>query len=322
MPSYTFVSTANAFVLRGAVPVFVDVRPETLCIDERLIEAAITPRTRVICVVHYAGVPCEMDAIMDVAQRHNLVVIEDAAQAYLSQYKGRFLGSIGHLGCFSFHYTKNVIAGEGGALCINDARFTHRAHVVWEKGTNRFDFLQGKVDKYCWVDIGSSFVPNECMSAFLCAQLDEGARINAKRLRICNVYRELLEPLAQRAGITMLPSAPEGNGHLFWMLFASEAERVAFQKALAASQVQSFSHYLALHASPAGQQYGRTAEGAALPHTDRASVCLARLPLWNAMSWQHVYKVVAAVHAALGASGNEAQLRDQVRERFLPEDEN
>src|SRR3990172_1791474 len=191
LPSYTFVSTANAFVLRGAVPVFVDIRPDTLNIDEKLIEAALTPKTKVIVPVHYAGVPCEMDVIMDIAQRHQLLVVEDAAQALLSMYKGRALGTIGHFGCLSFHETKNIISGEGGALLVNDTRFVERAEIIREKGTNRSQFFRGEVDKYTWVDIGSSYLPSELVSAFLYAQLEHADKIVAVRSRIAGRYLSL-----------------------------------------------------------------------------------------------------------------------------------
>jgi dTDP-4-amino-4,6-dideoxygalactose transaminase len=314
IPSYTFVSTANCFALRGATLVYVDVRADTLNIDETKIEAAITSRTKAICVVHYAGLPCEMDTIMEIAKRHNLIVIEDAAQAFLSTYKGRFLGSIGHLACFSFHYTKNVIAGEGGALCVNDPRFINRAYVVWEKGTNRFEFLQGKVDKYCWIDIGSSFVPNECMSAFLCAQLDESEQINAKRKAICSAYSDALNPLKVSHQLQFLPdSENNGNGHLFWIIFPTTELFVSAQKALKELEVQCFTHYVALHSSPAGEKYGRVHDS--LDVTNVASKRLIRLPVWNAMNWQHVWKVVSAFYVAVGAT---PPPRAQIHSHFTP----
>lgn len=221
LPSYTFVSTANAFVLRGAVPVFVDIRSDTLNIDETLIEAAITPRTRAIVPVHYAGVACEMDAIMVIAERHELLVIEDAAQALLSTYKGRALGTIGHFGCLSFHETKNIISGEGGALLVNDERFNERAEIIREKGTNRTQFFRGEVDKYTWVDIGSSFLPSELVSAFLYAQLEHAGEITAKRCHICSAYAVRLQPL-QQAGKLRLPTFDgDSNGHMYYVLLDS-----------------------------------------------------------------------------------------------------
>ena len=313
MPSYTFVSTANCFVLRGATPVFVDVHKTTLNIDETKIEAAITPKTKAICVVHYAGMGCEMDAIMDIAKRHNLIVIEDAAQAFLARYKGRHLGTIGHLGCFSFHYTKNIIAGEGGALSINDERFLDRAMIVWEKGTNRFDFVQKKVDKYCWVDLGSSFVPNELLAAFLRAQLDEADRINQKRRRIFEVYARELQVLANH-GIQMVPTEPETNGHIFWLCMSSVEERQRVQTHFKAQNIECFSHYLPLHSAPAGLQYGRAVGD--MTNTDRAGETLIRLPIWNAMNWQHVYKVISALLKSLGQEHKVS--KNCIRKYFLP----
>lgn len=281
MPSYTFVSTANAFVLRGGVPVFVDIRPDTLNLDEKLIEAAITPKTRAIVPVHYAGLACEMDAIMDIARRHRLVVVEDAAQAVLSDYKGRRPGAIGHLGCLSFHETKNVISGEGGALLINDPALIERAEVIREKGTNRSKFFRGEVDKYTWVDIGSSFLPSELIGAFLWAQLERAEEIIARRRQLCAIYREALGDLAS-AGLITLP-APEpagtaGNGHMFYLLTPDAASRCALLVHLKAAGVHAVFHYVPLHASPAGRRFGRAA--GALPVTENLADRLVRLPLY------------------------------------------
>ena len=299
LPSYTFVSTANCFVLRGAVPVFVDVRSDTLNIDETKIEAAVTPRTKAICVVHYAGLPCEMDTIMEIAKRRNLLVIEDAAQAFLSCYKGRPLGSIGHLGCFSFHYTKNVICGEGGALCINDAKYVDRSHIVWEKGTNRFSFLSGKVDKYWWVDIGSSFVPNELTASFLMAQLVEAERITAKRRLIFDTYANFLKPVLESFdGIDIVPSKPSSNGHIFWICFKDVTQRQHVQKCLSQDGIECFTHYVPLHRSPAGERFGRTHDSN-MEMTEKAGTRLVRLPIWNSMNWQQVYAVIKAVIISL-----------------------
>jgi len=217
MPSFTFVSTANAFALRGGVPVFVDIRPDTLNIDEALIEAAITPKTRAIVPVHYGGMPCAMDEILDIANQYSLMVVEDAAQAYLSKYGDRYLGTVGHLGCLSFHETKNIISGEGGALLINDESLSERAEIIWEKGTNRNQFLSGKVDKYTWMDIGSSFMPSELVSAFLFAQLEQAEKIISSRADIFNRYHQGLKPLQDRAfiQIPLLQEKMKGNGHLF-----------------------------------------------------------------------------------------------------------
>lgn len=281
MPSYTFVSTANAFVLRGGVPVFVDIRRDTLNLDETLIEAAITPKTRAIVPVHYAGVACEMDAIMTVARRRNLLVVEDAAQAVLADYKGRRPGAIGDLGCLSFHETKNVISGEGGALLINNPDLIERAEIIREKGTNRSKFFRGEVDKYTWVDIGSSFLPSELIGAFLWAQLQRAADIIDRRRQLCKVYREALQDLAG-AGLLRLPKpAPEGvvdNGHMFYLFARTAAERGALLAHLKAAGVHAVFHYVPLHASPAGRKFGRAA--AALPVTEDLADRLVRLPLF------------------------------------------
>lgn len=230
MPSYTFVSTANAFVLRGGVPVFVDIRPDTLNIDESLIEAAITDKTKAIVPVHYAGVACEMDAIMAIANRYKLLVIEDAAQGVLANYKGRALGSIGHLGCFSFHETKNIISGEGGALLINDPRLVDRAEVIREKGTNRSRFFRGEVDKYTWEDIGSSYLPGEITAAFLWAQMQEADAITAQRVDIWNRYHEAFENL-EKSGRLRRPVIPvdcNHNAHMYYLLLRDLKERTDF----------------------------------------------------------------------------------------------
>ena len=279
MPSFTFVSTANAFVLRGGVPVFVDVRPDTLNIDERLIEAAITPRTRAIVAVHYAGVACEMDAIVDIGRRHGLVVVEDAAQGLMASYKGRPLGSIGQLAALSFHETKNVISGEGGALVINDARFSDRAEILWEKGTNRSRFFRGQVDKYTWVDLGSSYLPGELTAAFLWAQLEQAHEITAARLRLWTEYYEACAALTE-LGVTR-PTVPvdrEHNAHLFYLLLPSRLEQAELLRDLKERGVIGVFHYVPLHASPAGRRYART--GSAMTVTDDAAARLVRLPLW------------------------------------------
>lgn len=281
MPSFTFVSTANAFVLRGAVPVFVDIRPDTLNIDESLIEAAITPRTRAICVVHYAGVSCEMDAILDIAARHGLKVVEDAAQGILSTYKGRRLGSIGHLGALSFHETKNVISGEGGALLVNDPALRERAEIIREKGTNRSKFFRGQVDKYTWVDVGSSYLPGEIVAAFLAAQLEEAEAITARRLAIWQRYHEWAAAHEEQGRIRR-PLIPEGcthNAHMYYVLFGSLEARTAFIDGMKAAGIGVVFHYVPLHSSPAGMRYGRMA-APALPETDHAGARLVRMPMW------------------------------------------
>ena len=280
MPSYTFVSTANAFVLRGAVPVFVDVREDTGNIDENLIEAAIGARTRAICVVHYAGVACDMDAVMAIAARHGLRVVEDAAQGILADYQGRPLGSIGHLGALSFHETKNLHSGEGGALLVNDPALVERAEILREKGTNRSRFFRGEVDKYCWVDLGSSYLPSEVNAAFLYAQLEEAEAITARRLALWQRYHAWAGPL-EAAGLLRRPRVPDyarHNGHIYPLRLPDRQARSRFIEALAADGIQSVFHYLPLHDSPAGWRYAR-AHGA-LPATARLGDGLVRLPLW------------------------------------------
>jgi dTDP-4-amino-4,6-dideoxygalactose transaminase len=282
MPSFTFVSSANAFVLRGARPVFVDIRPDTLNLDERQVEAAVTPRTKAILVVHYAGVACEMDGLLDIASRHGLVVIEDAAHALLSRYKGRPLGGFGHLAAFSFHETKNVISGEGGALVINDPRFVERAEIIWEKGTNRTQFSRGRVDKYTWMDVGSSFLPGELTAAFLWAQLEHADAITARRLEVWNRYMAAapsIEALGLR--LPVIPPECEHNAHLFYLLLPSAAHRHEILTDLNARGVNAVFHYVPLHSAPAGLEHGRTAGPMSV--TDDCSARLIRLPLWVGM---------------------------------------
>jgi dTDP-4-amino-4,6-dideoxygalactose transaminase len=304
MPSYTFVSTANAFALRGAVPVFVDVRADTINIDERLIEAAVTPRTKAIAVVHYAGVACEMDAIMEIAGRHNLLVVEDAAQALLATYKGRNLGTIGNLGCISFHETKNLISGEGGALLVNDARLVERAEIVREKGTNRSRFLRGEVDKYTWVDIGSSFLPSELVAAFLEAQLAHADAVIARRRAIWARYHAGLSPLAA-AGAFGLPRAvyPDRvpNAHIFYLLPDSLKTRLALAAHLKARDMLSVSHYVPLHSSPGGMRWGRASGSFAV--TDDLSARLLRLPIYYGITDAEVDAVIDTVKAFYAARG-------------------
>jgi len=280
MPSFTFVSTANAFVLRGAVPVFVDIRSDTQNLDENLIEAAITPRTRAICVVHYAGVACEMDAINAIAARHGLVVVEDAAQGILSTYKGRPLGALGALGALSFHETKNIISGEGGALLVNDPRFVERAEIIREKGTNRSQFFRGQVDKYTWVDVGSSYLPSEILAAFLSAQIEEAERITQQRLAIWDRYHDAFEPLDAQGRLRrpIVPAHCRHNAHMYYLLLRDLGERTRFIEQLRAAGINPVFHYVPLHSAPAGRRYGRCIGDLAV--TDHASDCLVRLPLW------------------------------------------
>jgi dTDP-4-amino-4,6-dideoxygalactose transaminase len=299
MPSFTFSSTATAFVLRGATPVFVDIRPDTLNMDERLIEAAVTERTRVVVPVHYAGLGCEMGPIMDVARRHGLMVVEDAAQAHLSQHGGRALGTIGDMGCLSFHETKNIISGEGGALIINDPKLIERAEILREKGTDRSRFFRGEVDKYTWRDIGSSYCPGEIISAFLYAQFEQAEEIIARRRSIYDAYREGLAPLAE-AGHVTLPTVPgeEANGHIFWLLTPDAGSRGQLLAHLNTQGVNAVFHYVPLHSAPAGRRFGRTA--GELPVTDDISARLVRLPMYLGMTDADIARVVAAVGAFFG----------------------
>lgn len=280
MPSYTFVSTASAFVLRGGVPVFVDVREDTLNIDERLIEGAITSRTKAIVPVHYAGVACEMDTILAIAKRHGLHVVEDAAQGVMASYKGRALGSIGDLGAYSFHETKNVISGEGGALLINDQDLAARAEIVREKGTDRSRFFRGEVDKYTWQDLGSSFLPGELIAAFLWAQLEDADSITSKRLVSWGRYHELLKS-CESSGLLRRPVIPEScahNAHMYYVLLAPGIDRRLLLDELKRKDISAVSHYVPLHSSPAGQHYGRSHGD--LSVTNFTSESLVRLPLW------------------------------------------
>lgn len=307
MPSYTFVSTANAFVLRGGVPVFVDIRPDTLNIDEHKIEAAITEQTRAIVPVHYAGVACEMDTIMDVAQRHSLSVIEDAAQGVMARYKGAPLGGIGDLGAFSFHETKNIISGEGGALLVNRDGYAISAEIIREKGTDRASFFRGEVDKYTWQSVGSSFLPGELIAAFLWAQLEEADRITRLRLDIWGRYNALTEALEQE-GVLRRPHIPnecEHNAHIFYVLLAEGIDRQRVLEEMNFAGVHALSHYVPLHSSPAGQRYGR-AHGD-LIHTDQLSERIIRLPIWVGMSELEQTRVVDALSLAIYRTSGERQ---------------
>ena len=295
MPSYTFVSTANAFVLRGGVPVFVDVRPDTLNIDETRIEAAITPRTRAIVVVHYAGVACEMDAIMAIAARHGLLVIEDAAQAIMSFYKDRPLGSIGHLAALSFHETKNIISGEGGALLINDRRFVERAEIIREKGTNRSLFFRGAVDKYTWVDIGSSFLPGELVAAFLWAQMEEAADITSRRLAIWDTYHRGFAAI-ERAGQVRRPVlVPEArhNAHMYYLLLPDLERRTRFIAQMRRLGIDTVFHYVPLHSSPEGVKTCRTC--GSMENTNTLSDRVVRMPFWLGLESEQEAIIRAAI---------------------------
>ena len=280
MPSYTFVSTANAFLLRGGVPVFVDIRPDTLNIDEARIEAAVTEKTKAIVPVHYAGVGCEMDSIMAIARKHGLLVIEDAAQGIMASHQGRPLGSIGHLGALSFHETKNIISGEGGALLINDRALAERAEIIREKGTNRSKFFRGQVDKYTWVDLGSSYLPSELIAAFLWAQMEEADAITRRRLDIWANYHQWFAGL-EKAGRIRRPLMPREcghNAHMYYLLLPSLEHRTAFIERLRSDQINTVFHYNPLHSSPYGQRLGRVAGNMA--NTDSVSERLVRLPMW------------------------------------------
>lgn len=300
MPSYTFVSTANAFVLRGAVPVFVDIREDTLNLDEHLIEQAITPRTRAIVAVHYAGVACEMDTILDIARRHGLKVVEDAAQGVMARYKGRALGSIGDLGAFSFHETKNVISGEGGALLVNDADLALRAEIIREKGTDRSRFFRGEVDKYTWQEVGSSFLPGELTAAFLWAQLEEAQAITSQRLASWQHYHELLAPFEQQGTLRrpIIPEECQHNAHMYYVLLNPEIDRQRVLSILKQNAIDAVFHYVPLHSSPAGQRYGR-AHGS-LTVTNQQSERLIRLPLWVGLTEQQQNKIVDLLLNATG----------------------
>lgn len=300
MPSFTFVSTADAFVLRGATAVFVDIRPDTMNMDEKLIEAAITPKTKAIVPVHYAGVACEMDTIMDIARRHNLYVIEDAAQGVSSFYKGKALGTIGDYGCFSFHETKNYSMGEGGALLIQDENNIERAEIIREKGTNRSKFFRGQIDKYTWVAAGSSYLPSELNAAYLYAQLEQIDKIFDSRMRVWNRYYEGLKSLAE-AGCIELPVIPEGcehNAHMFYIKAKDLEERTALIAFLKTRGVSAVFHYIPLHSAPAGLKMGRF--HGEDRYTTRESERLVRLPLYYGLTDEDVDTVIAAVKAFYG----------------------
>lgn len=295
MPSYTFVSTANAFVLRGAIPVFVDIRPDTLNIDERLIDAAISPRTKAIVPVHYAGVACEMDTIMTISRQHRLLVIEDAAQALGSRYKDKYLGNIGDLAAFSFHETKNIVSGEGGALVINNPEFVERAEIIREKGTNRSRFFRGEVDKYTWVDVGSSYLPGELVAAFLFAQLQHIDEINAKRMAVWKHYQSALHSL-ENDGFIRLPVIPDKcahNAHMFYLLTRTHREQVALLATLKAKGINAVFHYIPLHASEAGRKFGRT--GSSMSVTENLSDRIIRLPLYPALTEDEIIYICATI---------------------------
>lgn len=295
MPSYTFVSTANAFVLRGATIVFVDIRPDTMNIDENLIEDAITEKTKAIVPVHYGGVACEMDTICDIAERHNLVVVEDAAQGVMSFYKGRALGSIGDFGCYSFHETKNYSMGEGGAVLVNHEKNVERAEIIREKGTNRTKFFRGQVDKYTWVDLGSSYLQSELNCAYLYAQIEKPDIINNDRLQSWNTYYELLTPLKEK-GCVDLPVVPEGcvhNAHMFYIKTKNLEVRSKLIAFLKENGIGAVFHYIPLHSSPAGQQFGRF--HGEDKYTTKESERLLRLPMYYGLEKKDIEYVVSKI---------------------------
>ncbi|MGY2398108.1 dTDP-4-amino-4,6-dideoxygalactose transaminase [Pseudomonas sp. SDO5271_S396] len=299
LPSYTFVSTANAFVLRGAVPVFVDVRRDTLNLDEQLIEAAITPRTKAFIPVHYAGVSCEMDTIMDIAQRHNISVVEDAAQGIMSTYKGRAVGGIGDLGAFSFHETKNVISGEGGALLVNDPELSLRAEIIREKGTDRSRFFRGEVDKYTWQEVGSSFLPGELSAAFLWAQFEEAYSITARRLDVWNYYHAAFASLEAQGVLRrpIIPAECEHNAHMYYVLLSPGIDRQRVLENLKSHNISAVFHYVPLHSSPGGVRYGRT--HGSMDVTNELSECLLRLPLWVGITQDQQDRVIDTLTRAI-----------------------
>jgi dTDP-4-amino-4,6-dideoxygalactose transaminase len=300
MPSFTFVSTANAFVLRGGVPVFVDIRPDTLNLDERAIEPAITPRTRAIVPVHYGGVACELDEILSLARKHKLLVIEDAAQALGSTYRTRPLGGFGDLAVTSFHETKNVISGEGGALLINTGALEARAEILREKGTDRSRFFRGEIDKYTWIDLGSSYAPSELTAAFLWAQMEAAEAIGRRRLEIWNWYNEAFADLERRGMIRrpIVPAHCQHNAHMFYVIVPDLTVRTRLLAALNAGGVNAVFHYVPLHTSTGGRKFGRS--HGSMRHTENLSERLVRLPLWIGMEHADVDRVVSMVERAPG----------------------
>ena len=300
LPSYTFVSTANAVVLRGAKPVFVDIRADTANLDERLIEAAITPHTKAIIPVHYGGVSCDMDAIMEIARRHSLAVIEDAAQGFAATYKGRPLGTIGDCGCYSFHETKNISCGEGGALLVNNRSLLPRAHVIRDKGTNRRQFLDGQVDRYTWVDIGSSYVLADLLAAFLVGQLEHADAVTARRRQLCGLYQKRLQPLitAGRISLPLIPPDCGPNHHIFLILMGSLAERTALISHLNRNSILAVFHYVPLHSSPFGVSLGGAARP--LPVTDDVSSRALRLPLFAELTPAEVGQICDSIATFFG----------------------
>jgi dTDP-4-amino-4,6-dideoxygalactose transaminase len=299
MPSFTFASTANAFVLRGGVPVFVDIEEQTLNIHPAEIRKAITAKTKAVVPVHYAGVGCDMDEIMRIAMEHGILVIEDAAQGALARYRGKPLGGIGHLGALSFHETKNLMCGEGGALLVNDRSLIERAEIIREKGTNRSKFFRGEIDKYTWVDVGSSYLPSELSAAFLWAQCERAEEITRRRMAVWSQYHEAFLPL-ERAGRVRRPVVPadrEGNGHIYYLLVTDLSARHRTLEQLRKIGIDAVFHYVPLHSSPAGRQFGRAV--GSLPTTEEMAGRLIRLPLWVGMTAEEIEFVTTAVSKAV-----------------------
>ena len=290
LPSYTFSSTANSIILSGASPVFVDIRPDTMNIDENRIEAAVTDKTKAICVVHYAGVACEMDKVMAIARKYGLKVIEDAAQAMMSSYKGRPLGTIGDFGCLSFHETKNYSMGEGGAILINDEKDIVQAEIIREKGTDRIRFFCGEVDKYSWVDVGDSYLPSDILAAYLYAQLEMADEINSCRLRIWNAYYGAFEKYSDRVELPVVPKNCRHNAHIFYLKFRDLEQRQDFIRFAKENGIKCTFHYVPLHSSPAGRKYGRFS--GADEYTTKESERLVRLPLYYNMAWNDRVRVI------------------------------
>ncbi len=299
MPSFTFVSTANAFVLRGGVPVFSEIRPDTLNLDETKIEDAITPRTKAIVPVHYAGVGCEMDVILEIARKYNLLVIEDAAQGISARFQGQSLGSIGNMATLSFHETKNIISGEGGALLITDDQFIERAEIIWEKGTNRNQFFRGEVDKYSWVDVGSSFLPSEILAAFLWAQLEKADFFTGRRLNIWNQYQNAFVELENQGKVRcpVIPKYCDHNAHIYYLILPNLDIRTQFITKMRQAGIYSIFHYIPLHSSPAGIKFGRVNGDLSL--TDEISDRIVRIPLWANMTDDIVQRVIDVTYETL-----------------------
>lgn len=300
MPSYTFVSTANAFVLRGAKPVFVDIRPDTLNINENLVEKAITSKTKAIVAVHYAGVGCEMDTLKQIATKHNLYLLEDAAQGFFSKYNGIPLGTIGDLGTYSFHETKNIISGEGGCLIINNEKFCDQAEIIREKGTNRSKFFRGEIDKYTWVDKGSSYLPSDIIAAFLYGQLENANVITSKRINIWNKYNQFFEKFEQKGFIKRpyIPMNCTHNAHMYYVLFNDLENRTNFIEYLKQNNIHTVFHYIPLHSSPAGMKYATT--GSKMDVTNRISNTLVRMPLFYELTDQKLNKIFEVVEKFFG----------------------